>query len=317
MATQWLRRASLWAACAATAFLAACGSSTIESQLAPTRIVVFGDAMADLGQNGRRYTVNDGNVNNWTDVVALNYQVALAPTSQNGMSYAIGNARVSAKPDAAGNAATPTVTQQIDTFLASHTFAEHDLVIVSAGSSDLAVQVQAMLAGAQSRDELMNNLSQAGKDLGAQVRRLVDAGALHVLVMGVYNFGRSPWAVQTQQHQLMQDASTRFNDAFLVSVVDLGRNVLYADAALELNLVTSSPAAFDFGNVMDIACTSVDAGPGIGTGAGQVNSNLCTPSTVKTDIPYDRYLFADRLYLTPHGHRVLGDYAYSRIRSRW
>ena len=36
---------------------------------------------------------------------------------------------------------------------------------------------------------------------------------------------------------------------------------------------------FELSDVNTIACNSVDPGPGIGTGAGQVNSNLCTPAT--------------------------------------
>ena len=64
-------------------------------------------------------------------------------------------------------------------------------------------------------------------------------------------------------------------------------------------------------------CTSVDPGPGIGTGAGQVNSNLCTPNTIAAGLDYTLYLFADRVYPTPRGHQLFGDYAYDRIRNRF
>ena len=43
MSRNWLRRAVLVAASAASLLLAACGSGTIESQLTPARIIVFGD----------------------------------------------------------------------------------------------------------------------------------------------------------------------------------------------------------------------------------------------------------------------------------
>jgi hypothetical protein len=66
MSRNWLRRSLLLSACAASLLLAACGSGTIESQLAPARIVSFGDGFADVGQNGSRYTVNDGLLDNWT-----------------------------------------------------------------------------------------------------------------------------------------------------------------------------------------------------------------------------------------------------------
>jgi outer membrane lipase/esterase len=62
----------------------------------------------------------------------------------------------------------------------------------------------------------------------------------------------------------------------------------------------------------------VDPGPGIGIGSGQVNSNLCTPSTIAAGREeYTTYLFADPVYPTPRGHQLFGDYAYDRIRNRF
>src|SRR5262245_31265312 len=140
MATQWLRRAVRLAACAPALLLAACGGSTIESQLTPSRLVAFGDGFADLGQNGARYTINDGSTNNWTATVASNFGRPLAPSVSGGLSRATGNARVAATPDAAGNAATPTVAAQVDAFLAGDRPAASDLVILNAGVADVIVQ---------------------------------------------------------------------------------------------------------------------------------------------------------------------------------
>jgi outer membrane lipase/esterase len=317
MATQWLRRALALAACASALLLAACGSGSIESQLYPTRTVAFGDAFGDVGQNGKRYTINDGSVNNWAQFVSQAFLIELTPSSTGGRSYAIGNARITAKPDAAGNSATPTVKEQIDSFMAANTFGPDDLVLVSAGISDVVVEASAAMAGTQTRDQMLANIGQAGRDLGAQVRRMVEAGAEHVVVVGPYNLGKSAWALQTAQVSLLTDASSRFNEQFLVSVVDLGANVLYVDAALYFNLVTSSPASYSLSNATDLACTSVDPGAGIGTGAGQVNSNLCTLSTLGSAVDVQNYLFADRIYFTPAAYRLFGDYAYGRIRARW
>ena len=58
-------------------------------------------------------------------------------------------------------------------------------------------------------------------------------------------------------------------------------------------------------------------GPGIGIGAGQVNSALCTPSTIVAGADYNRYVFADKVYLTPNAQRLFGDYAQQTLSHRW
>lgn len=318
MARQWLRRARLLAACASVLAVVACGGGgETESELEPARLVVFGDGFADVGQNGARYTVNDTSVNNWTKVVAGEFDLALTPSSAGGQSYATGNARVIATPDAAGNAATPTVRQQITTFLAASGPRDDDLVIVNAGTSDVIVQARSVISGAVTEPVAMERAGQAGRDLAAQVKRLVEAGAEHVVVVGPYNLGASPWAGATSQNELLQELSRNFNDQLKVELVDYGNNVLYIDVALLYNLITSSPASYDLIEDLGAVCTSIDPGPGIGTGAGQVNSNRCTTSTLRAGVDYNRVLFADGVYPTPVGQRLFGDTAVERIRDRW
>lgn len=312
-----LRRALVLAACASAVLLAACGGGDVESQLTPTRVIAFGDGFSDLGQTGSRYTINDGSVNVWTQQVAAAYGRPLATAAAGGLSYATGNARVSRKPDAAGNAATPTVTDQIGTFLATQSIGANDLVLLGGGIADIVAEIAGANAGAQTNEQALANIGQAGRDLGAQARRLVAAGGKYVVVVGSYNLGRSPWAVTTNQVALLSQASSRFNDELLISIVDLGASVLYVDAALHYNLITALPNNYNLTNATSIACISADPGPGIGTGAGQVNSARCTPATLLPGIDPLRYLFADRLYPTPQGHRLFGDYVFSRIRTRF
>jgi outer membrane lipase/esterase len=316
MSPHWMRRALLALASASALLVAACGSGTIESQLQPTRIVVFGDGFSDVGQTGKRYTVNDNGINMWTQELAASFSINLTPVSAGGTAYATLNARVNSKPDAAGNAATPTIAEQVDAFLAGNTVTANDLIVVSGGISDIVAEAAALNAGAQTSEQMLADVRQAGRDLGAQVHRLVQAGATHVVVVGTYDLGKSPWAAASGQAALLSDASTRFNTELLVSIVDLGATTLYVDAALLYNLMYNNPTVYAMSNSLDPVCNSVDAGPGIGIGAGQVNSALCTTSTL-IDTNYGLYLFADRVYPGPSAHIRFGDYAFSRIRSRW
>ena len=317
MAANWMRRTVLVAACASAALLAACGSSTTESAIAPERFVAFGDANSDVGQKGTRYTVNDGSVNNWTLQVAANYGKPLAAASAGGKSYAVGNARVKIKPDAAGNASTPPITEQIDTFLASGSFGASDVVFLSGGISDVIAGMAAVQAGTQTEAAMVAAARQAGEDMAAQVRRLVAAGAKYVVVTGTYDLSKTPWAKTIGREALLADASSRFNDGLLVGIVDLGANALYVDLAYYVNLYTGVPANYGFNNATTAVCTSVDATNGIGIGAGQVNSALCTASTLMPGASQTSYVFADPVYLTPSAQRQFGTYAYDRLRARW
>ena len=318
MSCNWKRRVLLALASASALLVAACGSGTIESQLQPSRVVAFGDGMSDLGQvNSRRYTVNDGSVNIWTQNVASRFGISLAAAAAGGNAFATGNARVTSKPDAAGSAATLTVKEQIDTFLAAGSIGANDLVIVNAGIADIVAEMAQVTAGAQTSDQMLANVGQAGRDMAAQVRRLVQAGGSHVVVAGAYNLGRSPWAAALGQTGFLTQASTKFNEELLVAMVDLGAKVLYVDAALFFNLMEANPSGYDLTNKSEAVCTSVDSGPGIGIGSGQVNSALCDTGTIRAGADYARFLFADAVYPTPQGHRKFGEYAFDRIRSRW
>lgn len=317
MATHWLRRAWLLAACASALLLGACGGGgEVVSQFSPSRVVAFGDGMADVGQTGARYTVNDGSLNNWTQAVASEYGLPLVASSAGGLSYAWINARITAKPGAGGDATAPTIKEQVDAFLASGAPTSDDLVILSAGTSDVISQVKATLDGTQSASQMEANMAQAGRDFAEQVKRLVAAGAKHVVVAGTYNLGRSPWARELNSDALLEPASSAFNQNLLVALVDYGSTVLYVDAALYFNQLTGSSNS-NIANSTDIVCTTVDPSEGIGTGTGQINSRFCTQSTIAPNIDYSTYLFADRVYPTPRGHQLFGDYAAERIRDRW
>ncbi|MFO1249718.1 MAG: SGNH/GDSL hydrolase family protein, partial [Inhella sp.] len=211
-----MRRAAMAAVCASAALLAACGSSSIESTLTPSRFVAFGDGFSDVGQGGTRYTVNDGSANVWSQYMASLFGAGLVAQSAGGQSYARGNARVTAKPDAAGRTTTLTITEQVDSFLATNTIGPRDVLVIGGGISDIVAQMAAVTAGTQTGAQMVVNVRQAGRELGAQVRRLVAAGGKYVVVTGAYNLGRSPWAAAISQGSLLEEASLRFNEELLV-----------------------------------------------------------------------------------------------------
>lgn len=309
------RRALLALACLSSALIAACGGGgDIKSQFQPTRVIAFGDAFSDLGQNAnRRYSINYGGADVWTQQLASRYGTSITANAAGGLSYATGSARVNARPDAAGNPATPSIKEQIDLY--NGTFRDSDLVVVQGGIGDIIAEVGEQLNNGQAAAQTQADVVQAARDLATQVRRVANAGATHVLVVGPYNLGRSPWATVVGS-ALLENLSNRFNERLLIDIADLGTKVLYVDAAFYFNLVTANPPSYSFTDVTSLACNSVDAGPGIGTGANQVNSALCTGATLNA-VNAPTTLFADRVYFTPAGHQSFGNYAYDRLRQRW
>jgi outer membrane lipase/esterase len=292
-----LRRATLLATVLASAALVAgCGSSTVFSSLVPTGMVVMGDGLSDL--SSVRYTVNDGSSNIWAQQLAASYGV---PISQG---LARGNARVVLKPDAAGNAATATIAEQVDAFLASGPISKDQVILLGAGISDLVVQADAVSAGSISAAQAKINAADAGTALAAQVRRLVNAGGTHVVVAGAYNLGKSPYATAKGTTALLDDASLQYNTALLVAMNDLGANVLYIDAAFRYNQLINQPTANGFANAIAAACTTPTA-------------STCTQDTIGAGISYNSYVFADDRYFTPAAQRAFGDYAFARMKTRW
>jgi outer membrane lipase/esterase len=298
-------KAASVAAITALVLLASCGGgTTTESSLVPSRAIAFGDGVADVGQDGGKvYSVKDGSLTTWVQEAAADYGVSITAQSAGGQGWARGNARVALKPDAAGVANTLTVSEQVDAFLASNSIGSNDVIFLSAGTSDLLVQTAAVIAGSITPDQGVANVQAAAKALSAIARRLADAGAKHVVVAGLYDMGRSPYAASTGQTAFMSNASLSFNTTLLIDMVNLGANVLYVDAAYQYNLYINQPSTYGFTNSTTAACTTT--------------ADACTPSTIAAGVDYNAYVFADDRYVTPIAQRRFGDVAYSRMKSRW
>ena len=318
MTFSWLRRTAVLAiACASAALLAACGSGTVDSAISPTRFVVFGDGLSDVGQTGTRFTVNDGSVNIWAQQVASRFGVGITPSSAGGSGYAQGNARVALHPDAAGVAATPTVTEQIDAFLAKGAPLSSDLVLVGGGTSDIIALFNSYRTNAINASQFNDAATLAGTQLAAQVRRVVSSGAKYVVATGTYDLGRSPLGTATGLATALTNASTAFNTALLLGISDLGTTVLFVDAQYYYNLITGLPGSYSFTDSATVMCTSIDPGQGIGVGVNQISSPRCNLGTLLPGRDPNLFVFADYVYFTPQAQRLFGNYAYDRLRLRF
>jgi len=310
MISVWMRRAALALVCGSAAWLAACGSGSVYHALKPTRVISVGDGFADVGQNGYRFTINDGSPN-WTQQLAINYGQTLASSKQDGWSYAQGYAHV-ATPDTTSGTHAPSVQSQIDQVLARGSLTDTDLVLVGGGIADIVDAVNATGISAQTTSAV----EAAGTALGAQVIRLVKAGATHVVVAGVYNLGVSPWARGLHQSKDENEDITKltdaFNNALKLAIAKQGSNVLYVDTALFFNLAYNAKYV---ANVTDPVCATPDV-------TTCTNDTLISGSDPSKPTDPTKYLFADGLYFTPNAQRLFASdsydqSAYSVLKNRW
>ncbi len=295
--------------------LASCGGgSSVVTDFHPTRVVVFGDAMADMklgsGATGL-YTINgDGSTNNWVRQLASYY--GLTPLDVNVKAKA--HARITDTVDAVGGSAN-SVTSQISGWTGG--FTANDMVIVSAGTSDLIAEGYKAVKASPSQTEsaATANVQRAARELAAQIRQLVTSGAQHVVVLSPYNMGNTPWATSASRTTFLQDLTNEFYIELVYYISDLSDKVLVVDARVQMNALILSSGY----NGSTVACTLTATAPsaGVGIGAGTVDSSLCDATNTASGYDPKRYLFADPVYPTPLAHRLLGDYAYSKLRIRW
>jgi outer membrane lipase/esterase len=292
----WLKRGVMVTMTGAALALAACGGgSKTVSALAPDRVIVFGDATADVGQTaGKVYSVNDGTNTPWVKAVAVSYGNTLTASVTGGQGWAVGGARVAT----AGPALS--VVQQIDAFFAAgNAIGSNDLIIVSAGLTDITAQADAVAAGLSSADGV-NNVKAAATALAAQVTRLKDSGAKYISAVGVYSLSTSPYATATlpTKTAFLATATTEFNIAYKVAMVNLGAVVFYIEPGL--------PAGFsDYTNAVCTTPTALD----------------CTTSTLISTIPvgltYNSYAFADDRHLTPAAQASFASTVVTGLRNRF
>jgi hypothetical protein len=109
------------------------------------------------------------------------------------------------------------------------------------------------------------------------------------------------------------------SDEFYIELVyyvnDVSDKVLVVDARVQMNSLVNS-FAYD-GSTVSCTVTATAPSVGVGIGAGSVDSSLCSAANTVLGYDANKFLFADPVYPTPLAHRLLGEYAYSKLRVRW
>jgi outer membrane lipase/esterase len=286
---------------ASGALLSGCGSGSTVEPLKPARVASFGDGWSDIGQTGGRFTVNDGSASIWVERVASSYGNTLTAKISGGLGFAQGNSLI--------DTGAHSIADQITAFLGANVIDTRDLLIIDPGVAQLIA-----LAAANPTDNAALNTAAttSGQSLAAQVLRLKDAGAKHIVIASAPDLGKTPFAAaQTAPRTAALTAATRaFNDSLKVALSGITAEVLYIDNEAYVNILHATPGTLGAGGTSILAACA----------PATFNTNSCTTATLNTGITtatYNLSLYADDRHLTPAAHRLLGDSAYNKIKSRW
>lgn len=293
---------------AAVAMLSACGSSSTVDPFKPDRVIGLGDAYNDVGLAvGAPFTVRGtATVATVVEQVASNFGVGAvgvpvgASTYGNGslpatgiFSYAMGDALISGT-----GAADASLTEQVDRLLADvGTFTNTDLVLITVGTRDIKANANAVTVVTAFRE---------------QVRRLLDAGAKHVLIMQPLDIAYTPFGRAAGTYA---GKTTEFVNEALTQLQDLVRSGGYANNPVILanstglsstfNIYTSTTPYLEFSTSTQVAYCPA---PTTLTGCAMTTGEDTKAATT---------LFADNLNLTPAGNRWVSQYLYNATGSGW
>jgi outer membrane lipase/esterase len=295
--------------------LAACGGGDQIEKFQPTRVVSFGDETSALlpaaasasapagATNAVKYTVNalvTGTTTLdcaqhplWNQIVAGVYGLVLAECNPTA-------AATTSTTKAAAGARVADVAAQIDAFMATDSFDGKTLVTVLAGQHDVLAQHALVEAGTASETDATAAIEATGAALAAQVNRIAAAGG-KVIISTIPNVAQTPLgrAEDAPGNERLSRLTAAFNARLRVSLTNDGRKIglILLDEAVDAIVRLGS----GFSNTSAGACN--------------VPVLQCTTSTLVTGATASSYLWADPLFLTPEGQRVLGSLAAARAQN--
>jgi phospholipase/lecithinase/hemolysin len=288
------------------------------------QVVSFGDSLSDVGTfaplasavGGGRFTTNPGQV--WSQNVAQYYGDTLNAaftistshqlSPQGGFGYAEGGATVATPAnlndfliDVIGNVEMP-VNQQVSSYLSAHgSFNAGQLVLVWAGANDV-LRAGSLPAAAPVVQSAATTLAQI-------VTQIVQAGAVHVVVVNLPNIGISPKGLAAADGgATLTQLSQLFNDTLNAALQTDGvqNKVIEIDAYSWINQILANFQA----NGFTVSNTAQACDP---SKTPDDTALLCSPATYTTPNADQTYMFADDLHPTTHLHALFAQFVEQQI----
>lgn len=282
-------------------------------------VVVFGDSLSDGGNAaalpasrrqgvppGSRFTTNPDPTA--ADLLALAFGAKPAPSAAGGQNRAVGGACTS--PDAVcALDAVPTVSEQIDAYLASRPGGRADagaLYSIWGGANDIRD------AMGLTRDPARAAMAAAaaGTAAAAQSRRLREDGARHVVVFNLPDIAHTPFArAAGLPLSLWTGFSRAYNERLAQGLAGSPEGVVPVNAFALFEEVLADAASYGFENVDGMACSG---------DAAATTALLCGPQGSGYPFVWSgdgnvRYLFADGIHPGGGAHALLAQAAIATL----
>ena len=270
-----------------------------------SNVVVFGDSLSDSGNAaqanglpaGNSFTTNPDPV--WAEIVAEAFGASGRNSLAGGPNYAFAGACVNPATPCTQNI-VPTVTEQIDLHLSAQGGSADPgaLYAVWGGANDVADSAVNDTANA------LGHALAAADVAVAQIRRLREAGARHVVVANVPDISLTPYAVNLGP--LVQGAlgaiAGEYNKKLDAGIRESEDGVVPVNLHALVREIATNPGAYGFTSVTGTACGAPNASSAV--------SILCGPAGSPLPVTYapgagQTHLFADRSHPSGAGHAMM------------
>jgi len=341
--------ASLWVA----------APSTLLAQSNGYRFVSFGDSLSDVGTyypfahtyfDGGLFTTNPSQI--WTQMVAEHYGDDLTPAFEGGfgvplvptggLGYAQGGSRVSMQPGIGhappgtpnadyAQATTVPVTVQVDDFLQYFgRFQSNQVVLINGGANDLLYNLEgALMTGTTPKSaQLLQDIAavqKAAVDYGNLVKKILNAGAKHVVVLNLADFSQSPEGLASlDQGKVLRPIIRAFNDTLAATLILNGswNRIIYVDAFSFMDSVLANYQALGFSvSNTGTACNGeaeIEEAVGLGFPPDPefADALFCSPATYTVPEAPQTYMFADGLHPTTHYSELFAQFVEGKMAAR-
>ena len=282
-------------------------------------VVVFGDSLSDSGNFGQAqglpagtsFTTNPDPV--WSEIVAQTFGASGMNSLAGGPNYAFAGACVNpATPCDADELPPPMrpprVTQQIDEYLSSRgdRADPNALYTIWGGVNDVA-------------DSLLNDPTKAQAHTleasavnVAQVRRLQEAGARHILLYNLPDIGPAPYAVNfgPAVQGALTTLGTAYNERLYAGIRESEDGIVPINVFALFNEIVDNPGTYGFTDTTGTACGEPDAGRAVSLACGPEGSGY--PVTYESGANR-QYLFADRSHPSGATHEMIASLVTSTL----